>query len=151
MRGLLLTFIFSHVLSASSAHTDFDKAVECIKRYEGLHTTSNRIYVGYGHRLREGEHFTHPMPERCADSLLRQDLLDKCSVFRHLGVDSVLIGVLAYNVGETRVLKSILVKKLLKGDRDIYNNYISFCRINGEISEALIRRRKEEFELLYNK
>lgn len=128
----------------------FEQSVDCIKRHEGLHTARHHPYVGYGHKLMYGETFTGGINEACADSLLRMDLLRRCAVFRCFGRDSLLLGVLAYNVGETRVLKSRLVKKLRSGCRDIYREYTSFRLIKGKVSAVLERRRKEEFDLLFN-
>lgn len=128
----------------------FEQSVDCIKRYEGLHTARHHPYVGYGHKLVAGETFTAEISEACADSLLRVDLLRRCALFRGFGRDSLLLGVLAYNVGETRVLKSRLVKKMRSGCRDIYREYTSFRLIKGKVSAVLERRRKEEFKLLFN-
>lgn len=128
----------------------FEQSVDCIKRYEGLHTARHYPYVGYGHKLVANETYAAEMSEACADSLLRADLLRRCAVFRSFGRDSLLLSVLAYNVGETRVLRSCLAKKLRSGCRNIYKEYVSFRLIKGKISSVLERRRKEEFELLFN-
>ena len=128
----------------------FEESIDCIKRYEGVHTARHYPYVGYGHKLVAGETFTAGMSEACADSLLLADLLKRCAVFRSYGRDSLLLSVLAYNVGETRVLKSCLVKKLRSGCRNIYREYVSFRLIKGKVSAVLERRRKEEFDLLFN-
>ena len=135
----------------------FDEAVECIKRYEGWHSAKHHPYVGYGHKLQKGEKFTADISKEFADSLLRADLLKKCAVFRSFGRDSLLIGVLAYNTGEYRLLgtgtipKSKLIKKLEVGDRNIYAEYISFKVYKGKVLPSLERRRKEEYELLFDK
>lgn len=128
----------------------FEQSVDCIKRYEGLHRQEHHPYVGYGHRLLPGEHFDAEMDESTADSLLRVDLRSRCALFREYGRDSLLLAILAYNVGETRVRNSRLVQKLKSGERDIYQEYISFRLIRGKISPVLERRRKEEYDLLYN-
>lgn len=133
-----------------SSQSLFELSVDCIKRYEGLHTARHYPYVGYGHKLMDGETFTADMDEACADSLLRADLLRRCALFRNFGRDSLLLCVLAYNVGETRVMRSRLVKKLREGNRDVYREYVSFRLIKGQVSTVLVRRRKEEFELLFN-
>ena len=128
----------------------FEQSVDCIKRYEGLHGREHHPYVGYGHRLMPGEHFDAGMNEYSADSLLRVDLLRRCALFREFGRDSLLLAVLAYNIGETRVRNSRLVKKLRSGDRDISSEYLSFRLIRGKVSPVLERRRREEYHLLYN-
>ena len=58
----------------------FERAVVVVKYFEGMHSWKNYPYVGYGHQLQPGEHFTADMTERQADSLLRADLW-KC--FEH--------------------------------------------------------------------
>nr|DAP98299.1 MAG TPA: hypothetical protein [Bacteriophage sp.] len=134
----------------------FEAAVDCIKRYETLHDERHYPYVGYGHRLLSGESFP-VMTEERADSLLRCDLRQKCRVFRRFGVDSLLLGVLAYNAGEYRLLgygnrpKSNLIRKLETGDRDIYREYVSYCHYKGKPVVSLRKRREEEFRLLYIK
>ena len=57
--------------------------------------------MGYGHRLLPGESFNGRITEETADSLLRADLKQKCAAFRDFGRDSLLLGVLAYNIGNT--------------------------------------------------
>lgn len=134
-----------------------DEAVALIKRYEGWHTEDDYPYVGYGHRLQPGETFNVRITEKTADSLLRADLKQKCAAFRRFDRDSLLLGVLAYNIGEYRLLgygsrpKSRLVEKLEAGDRDIREEYISFRKWQGRVVPSIERRRKEEFDLLYGK
>lgn len=150
MRRMLLAFVSSLAVLSAEAGSPLDVAVECIKRYEGLHSDKHHPYVGYRHKLLPGEHFAANMSERSADSLLRSDLLLRCKTFRIFGKDSLPLAALAYNIGETRVLKSQLVQKLKAGYRDIYHDYITFRLINGKMSNQLERRRKEEFNLLYH-
>lgn len=133
----------------------FEMAVALIKRYEGMHDKRHYPYVGYGHKLLKGECFPE-MTEALADSLLRCDLRQKCAVFRRFGRDSLLLGVLAYNVGEYRLLgygerpKSQLIRKLENGDRDIRVEYVCFCWYQGKAVASLRQRREEEYGLLYN-
>lgn len=67
----------------------------------------------------------------------------------------MLLATLAYNVGHNRLLgygktpKSKLIHKLEQGDRDIYEEYISFRMYRGKVIPSLERRRKEEFKLLF--
>lgn len=147
---MLLAFVSSLSVLSVEAGSPFDVAVECIKRYEGLHSDKHHPYVGYGHKLLAGEHFAANMSEQSADSLLRADLLHRCKTFRAFGKDSLLLATLAYNIGESRVLKSRLAQKLKAGYRDVYDDYITFRLINGKVSNQLEKRRKEEFNLLYN-
>lgn len=127
----------------------FEVAVIIIKKYEGWHGKKHYPYVGYGHRLLPGEKFDHTISESFADSLVRKDLRQKCRVFRHMGKDYLMLGALAYNIGESRVLKSSLYRKLKSGNRDIYTEYISFRMYKGKAVASLERRRKEEYNLLF--
>lgn len=128
----------------------FEDAVRLIKKYEGWHHARDQPYVGYGHRLLPADNFSSDISESFADSLLRSDLKKKCAVFRRFGADSLLLGVLAFNVGEGKILRSKLVKKLEAGDRNIKEEYLSFRMYKGKVVRSLERRRKEEYELLSN-
>ena len=63
----------------------FERAVVCVKFFEGLHGREHYPYVGYGHRLLPGESFTANMTERQADSLLRADLMKRFEYFKGYG------------------------------------------------------------------
>ena len=132
----------------------FEKAVACIKAHEGWH--GNHLpYVGYGHKLLPNETFTSDMTEAQADSLLRTDLMKLCRMCSRFGKDALLVATLSYNVGYYRLVgygkipKSRLIQKLEAGDRDIYNEYISFRCYKGKVIPSIEQRRKKEFELLY--
>lgn len=133
----------------------FERAVACIKHFEGWHTTRNHPYIGYGHKLLPGEKLTCNLSRTQADSLLRADLRKRYDTFRKFGKDALLLAVLSYNVGEYRLLgsgkipKSNLIKKLEKGDRDIYKEYISYRKYKGKVVPSIEKRRKCEFVLLY--
>ena len=167
-RGLLAPLLFTLLLATPNAYAQcggdrlfslppFERAVACIKHYEGLHGPKNNPFVGYGHRLLPGERLPYAMTKRQADSLLRADLKKRLVTFRRFGRDSLLLAVLSYNVGEYRLLgygkqpKSRLVRKLESGDRDIRNEYTSFCRYRGKALRALRLRRRVELALLYEK
>lgn len=139
-----LLFFSLHVHSTDL----FEDAVRLIKKYEGWHHARDQPYVGYGHRLLPTDTFNSDISESFADSLLRSDLKKKCAVFRHFGADSLLLGVLAFNVGESKVLRSKLARKLEAGDRNIKEEYLSFRMYKGKVVRSLERRREEEYELL---
>lgn len=133
----------------------FERAVRCVKYFEGWHGRDRHPYVGYGHRLLKEERFTANMTEQQADSLLRADLLSRYALFRHFGKDALLLTVLSYNVGTGTLLggrnrpKSRLIRKLERGDRNILPEYISFCRYKGRMLPGLLKRRRVEFALFY--
>ena len=129
----------------------FEKAVEIIKKYETMHQPRHWPFVGYGHKVLPGEKFNRKkaLSEDAADALLRKDLLKNCAQFREFGADSLLLGVLAYNIGSGATMRSSVVKKLREGDRDIIDNYIAHCRYRGKVHSQIRRRRIEEFENLF--
>jgi lysozyme len=133
----------------------FERAVAIIKRFEGWHSARHYPYIGFGHRLREGEKLTADITEAQADSLLRADLAGMCALFRHLGKDSLLLGCLAYQVGPYRLLghgrmpKSTLIRKLESGDRNIYREFTAYRCYNGKPVASIQRRREMEFEMLF--
>ena len=133
----------------------FERAVRCVKYFEGWHGRDRHPYVGYGHRLLKGERLTADMTERQADSLLRADLLSRYVLFRRFGKDALLLTVLSYNVGTGTLLggrnrpKSRLIRKLERGDRNILPEYLSFCRYKGRVLPGLLKRRHVEFALFY--
>ena len=134
----------------------FSLAVECIKRFEGWHSSRHYPYVGWGHCLQPGEKYSaHTMTRQQADELLSKDLRKFCAMFRQFGKDSLLLATLAYNVGPYRLLgskkipKSTLVKKLEAGDRNIYKEYVSFRCYKGKVVPSIERRRKVEYMLLF--
>ena len=120
-------------------------------------------YVGWGHKLLPGETFRPDMSKAQADSLLRADLRKLCRMCSRFGKDALLVATLSYNVGYYRVVgygkipKSRLIQKLEAGDRDIYNEYVSFRCYKGKWYRALngeekwnicycLRSKKEEGE-----
>ena len=133
----------------------FERAVVVVKYFEGLHGKGCFPYVGYGHQLQPGEHLSSNMTERQADSLLRADLWKCFEHFKDYGKDALLLSLLAYNVGVGRLIgydrhpKSQLLRKIEAGDRNIYREYVSFCRYKGKVLKGLEKRRKVEFALFY--
>lgn len=129
----------------------FEKAVEIIKKYETLHQPRHYPLVGYGHLVLPGEKFSRSkaMNEAAAEKLLRKDLLKNCAVFRQYGKDSLLLGVLAYNVGSGTVKRSSLLKQIAAGNRNIENLYLSYSKYRGKSHSGLRKRRIEEFQTLF--
>lgn len=136
-----------------SDDTLFETAVEMIKRYETLHQPRHWPLVGYGHMVLPGEKFsrTRAMDEKAAEVLLRKDLLKNCAVFRDWGADSLLLGVLAYNIGSGNVMRSSVSRMLKAGNRDIEEIYVRHCRYRGKPHAGIRRRRVEELEKLFIK
>lgn len=152
---MLLCFVCIGSSILAEEPPTFEDAVNCIKRFEGWHGSEHYPYIGYGHRLLPGEMFNLPLTEAQGDSILHEDLHQKCAVFRRFGKDSLLLGTLAYNVGEYILIgngkraKSRLIRKLESGDRDIRTEYLSFRKYRGKVIKSLEERRRHEFELLF--
>ena len=135
----------------------FERAERCIKFYEGWHDIKrNYPYIGWGHHVQPHENFKNNLTLQQADSLLRSDLKAFCSMFRRYGKDSLILSVLAYNVGPYKILgnngkfsKSRLLKKIERGDRNIEKEYLDFCRWKGKVIPSIRRRRSIELRLLY--
>lgn len=81
--------------------SDFDKAVACIKFYEGIHTKKDYPYIGYGHCIQPGEKLNWSLTKKQADALLRSDLKKLCAIFRGYGVDSLLLSEISDNRSES--------------------------------------------------
>ena len=95
-----------------------ERAFLCCRYFEGWHSEKHYPYVGWGHKLLPNEKYSaRTMTKRDADELLRKDLRKFVAMFRKFGVDSILLGTLAYNVGPAKLLgsktipKSTLIKK----------------------------------------
>lgn len=138
------------VAPAPSVNPQFDKAVEIIKKYEGLHKNHGNL-VGYGHKIVAGEPYkvNQTLSEAEADKLLRKDLAALCEKYSSFGKDSLLLAALAYNCGIGVVAKSSILKKLQAGDRNIKESYLSYSRSRGKTLSQLQKRRTEEFEALF--
>ena len=134
----------------------FEMAVACIKHFEGWHGVKAWPYVGYGHQLQRGEHYSaRTMTKAQGDLLLRLDLMRNLYLFRNYGKDALLLSVLAYNVGPYAILgtskrpKSRLLCKIERGDRNIYKEYVSFCRWHGRQVKSIKFRRQVEYDLFF--
>lgn len=133
----------------------FERAVEVIKYFEGMHAPKHYPYIGFGHRLLPGEKYTYRMTRHQAEVLLRRDLLERLRIFKKYGKDALLLAVLSYNVGVGRLKgygkhpKSRLIRKIESGDRDIYNEYVAYCHYKGKRLKGLLIRRKVEYYLFY--
>lgn len=76
----------------------FERAVRCIKFFEGWHTEKHHPYVGYGHQLQPGERYSaRTMTRRQGEALLRKDLRKFCAMFRKFGKDSLILSEISDN------------------------------------------------------
>lgn len=166
--GVVLLSLFSYSIEAQSNESriglsginlydqqPFERAVMCIKFYEGWHTSRDYPYIGYGHQIQPGERLSYSLSLKQADALLRSDLKSMCALFRNYGKDSLLLATLAYNVGPYRIIgngkipKSNLLKKIEAGSKDFVSEYVNFCHYKGKKVASIERRRWAELLLLY--
>ncbi len=136
----------------------FERAVRVIKYYEGWHDIrKNYPYIGWGHCIQphERKRFTRNLTVKQADSVLRADLTSFCALFRKYGKDSLLLAVLAYNIGPYKILgdkrhpKSKLLQKIERGECDFKEEYLDCCRWKGKVVPSIRRRRAMEYLLLH--
>lgn len=136
---------------ASYTEHEFEQAVQLIKKYETLHSPCHWPLIGYGHMVQPGESYKkgQKLTEKQADALLRKDLKKFADLYKSYGRDSLLLGVLAYNVGPGRVNKSSVVRLLKDGNRNIREAFESMCRYKGKVHKQIRARRIEEFKALF--
>ena len=153
---IAIASVFGAYANTSSAHAgytqhEFEQAVQLIKKYETLHSPQHWPLVGYGHKVQPGEHFKkgQKLTEKQADALLRKDLKKFADLYKSYGKDSLLLGVLAYNVGPGRVNKSTVLRLLKDGNRNIREAFESMCRYKGKVHKQIRARRIEEFKALF--
>ncbi len=152
----LMSVIGAYANSSASGHStysehDFEQAVELIKKYETLHAPHHWPLIGYGHKVQPGEKYTkgQKLTEKQADALLRKDLKKFADLYKSYGKDSLLLGVLAYNVGPGRVNKSSVLQLLKDGNRNIREAFEAMCKYKGKIHKQIRARRIEEFQALF--
>ena len=162
MKKLLMFFVALLTLAAATPTAQakrsimelppFERAVLIIKKFETMHHPKHWPYVGYGHCVQPGEPYRRgcQLTEAQADALLRKDLRKFCALYSQYGKDSVLLGALAYNCGPGVVNKSSILKKLRRGDRNIFKEYTAHCRYKGKRHPGLLKRRIVEFRTLYS-
>ena len=146
MKKLLMFFMALLTLAAATPAANakrsimelplFERAVLIIKKFETLHKPKHWPTICYGHVVQRGEHFTRRQySEREADALLRRDYAKFCELYKEYGRDKYILAALAYNIGPGAVNKSSVLKKLKRGDRNIFKSYTSHCHYK-EIGRA---------------
>ncbi len=156
MRKLLIIILFAAFGLTSKAGCllelpPFERACLIIKHYETLHKPKHWPTIGYGHVVQPGEPYRKgiQLTEKQADALLRKDLRKFCAMYREFGADSLLLACVSYNCGPGRVQNSQLLRKLRSGNRDILDDYLSFCRYKGREHRGIRRRRYVEYQILF--
>jgi len=138
-----------------------NNGIELIKRHEGLRLnaykcTSGKLTIGYGHT--KGVKIGQTITEEEAERLLREDLIvAENEINRHnLNLNQNQFDALVsfvFNVGIGNFQTSTLLKKIKldPNNKSIENEFKSWVYSGGKVSLGLIKRRKEEAELYFNK
>ena len=138
-----------------------NNGIELIKRHEGLRLnaykcTSGKLTIGYGHT--KGVKIGQTITEEEAERLLREDLIvAENEINRHnLNLNQNQFDALVsfvFNVGVGNFQTSTLLKKIKldPNNKSIENEFKSWVYSGGKVSLGLIKRRKEEAELYFNK
>lgn len=116
-----------------------EQAVSLLAVLEGWHDPQKTGCTGWGHRICYDDARASTPVE--ADSLAAADLRALCARFRYFQGDSLLLALLAYNVGAKAVKTSSLMDSLS------FEAYTSFCYIKGKRSERQYQRRRAEWML----
>lgn len=159
MKIIVIYFICAYCIPCQGQELDkelFYRLVCCTRYFEGWHTQSSTPgYIGYGHQIQKGEIFPNELTREQADKLLEKDLLKIFKMFNGYGEDAYLLTALAYQIGPSKLLgtngypKSLLLRKLENGERDIKMLYLRFCKWKGRFIRSIRIRRKIELKLLY--
>jgi len=138
-----------------------NNGIELIKRHEGLRLnaykcTSGKLTIGYGHT--KGVKIGQTITEEEAERLLREDLIvAENEINRHnLNLNQNQFDALVsfvFNVGIGNFQTSTLLKKIKldPNNKSIENEFKRWVYSGGKVSLGLIKRRKEEAELYFNK
>lgn len=137
--------------------------VELIKHYEGITLQKKNGYIGYGHKVKRYEKYTH-ITKAKAEQILQSDvILTNKSInillkpfegkmkFSQGFIDG--FGSFIYNCGEGKVKRSKFYKALLscKTENDLTHAIglipITYCSLKG----LKKRRKSEHYLMLHNK
>ncbi len=163
MRKILIVILTCISLSAPAQGTDammelsqIQRCIAIIKYYESWHDGRKTWpYVGWGHLVQPGEKLPRNITRAQGDSLLYEDLRKLLVHFKDYGDYALILSALAYNVGigaiegnKTRK-PSRLIQKIKRGRKDIEEDYLDFCHINGKSIASVKRRRYAELYYLH--
>lgn len=159
LRFIFVCFIYVYGIPCQGQELDkelFRRLLCCTRYFEGWHTQSTTPgYIGYGHQIQTGETFPVELTQKQAEDLLVNDLRKIYRMFKSYGDDAYLLTALAYQIGPSKLLgtnghsKSLLLRKLESGDRNIKKHYLRFCRWKNRPIRSIRVRRMVELELLY--
>jgi len=169
---LILTLLFNYNIQSNNTisnkfyikidsiiiNVKINKTIDVLKHYEKYESTpyysNNYWYIGYGHMILKGEHFT-TLTEKQADSLFKVDFeKHKKQITKYLNKDTkieyvYLCTMLAFNIGVYKV-KNYDIVKYINENKDveiIKDKYIQYCINEGNLHKGLLERRKQELNI----
>ena len=118
-------------------------------------SSDGTLYIGYNHKVKPSDNFEKNITKKEATLLFNKDILviekflnrnlNKKIPQKHFDI----MVSLCYDVGTKAVKNSLFFNYYLVGDEDsAFKNYMTWCRVNGELSQSLYKRRKEELNYL---
>lgn len=118
-------------------------------------SSDGAFYIGYNHKVKDRESFEKNITRKEAVLIFNKDILViEKFLNRNLGKEiqqshfDIMVS-LCYDVGTKAVKNSLFFNHYLTGDTyNAFKHYMTWCRINGELSQSLYKRRKEELEYI---
>ena len=118
-------------------------------------SSDGTLYIGYNHKVKPSDNFEKSITKKEATLLFNKDILviekflnrnlNKKIPQKHFDI----MVSLCYDVGTKAVKNSLFFNYYLVGDEySAFKNYMTWCRVNGELSQSLYKRRKEELNYL---
>lgn len=137
-----------------------ERGIDLIKHFEGFAPSvylcpAGKKTVGYGHVVRDGEGFTHPLTEYEATELLITDLtkryeprvLEAVDVPLTQGQFDALVS-FCYNLGPAALETSTLLSFLNLGDYEkAAGQFTRWNKAAGKVLDGLTKRREAERDL----
>lgn len=119
--------------------------------YQGTADRPGVLTIGWGHVIRPGEIFDHPLSAQEADGLLYKDALSHAEPVDRLVRVKVTqdqfdaLSSLVYNIGETQFKMSAVLRYLNAGEYSAaYTHFLDWKMSAGKVQPGLVRRRKSE-------
>ena len=101
--GLFSRYAFKGGESGKGKSGQIQSCGRVCQAIRGWHGEKSIGLCRVGHKVLPGERFTNSITKAQGDSILRADLRKLCRMFSYLGRDSLIVSVLAYNVGCSRI------------------------------------------------
>lgn len=118
-------------------------------------SSDGSLYIGYNHKVKPNETFDKAITKKEATLIFNKDIvviekfltrnLNKKIPQEHFDI----MVSLCYDVGTKAVKNSLFFNYYLVGEiHTAFQHYLTWCRVKGELSQSLYKRRKEELKYL---